>query len=174
MFCTKLMKSRSWLWLIDVAPKPSSNYLCTSQALTGLLYCWSSFCSVSHKDRHEQLGPIATPLISEKISSRKEKAFLVRTNLARRQSVSVGGCKAECLLRKYCNAFSPPECGMHVYKDGTSVVNKYFGSKFWFCWWIPSVRLKAWVLNFMSVGSGCTSGCRATSRYSKRLADRGC
>ena len=33
--------------------------------------------------------------------------------------------------------------------------------------YIPSIRLKAWVLNFMSVGIDCTSGCTATSRYSE-------
>ena len=130
---------------------------CTFQALVSVLLEQILF-KVSHE--------VAMPLICEKSSPRKETVFLFRTSSARRVRVLViGGRKFVRLLGKCCSASSPSECGMHVYKDVISMVNKYFSWEFGF-WLIPSIRLMAWVLSFMYVCSDCTSKCR-TSQYSE-------
>ena len=69
-------------------------------------------------NRQAKLGPIlvpmATPLICRKVSSLKEKVFMVRTSSARRMRVDVGGSFLERLLRKCWRALSPSEWGMQV------------------------------------------------------------
>ena len=125
-FYTNSMKSKSWLWLIDVAPMPSPIYLlCLGHWFAVVLEQF--LFKVSHKETcvaGARFVPIATPLICETTSHLKENVFLFRTSSARRIRVSMGGYMVVRLFRKYC---SPSECGIQVYKDVTSMVNKYFG-----------------------------------------------
>ena len=152
-FCTKLMQSRSWLWLLDVAPISSSMYVLYISG-TGFCTAGADFVQSAPWSRY------ATHLW-EKLTSERNRVLV--QNKFSKASQSIGGRKFVRLLGKCCSASSPSECGMHVYKDVISMVNKYFSWEFGF-WLIPSIRLMAWVLSFMYVCSDCTSKCRTTSQ----------
>ena len=49
---------------------------------------------------------------------------MVRTSSARRRRVLVGGYCFDRCSRKNFNAINPSACGMHVYSDLTSIVNR--------------------------------------------------